>query len=68
MHRIDTTNSTATNRFTDGPPGTVVDDGWLNAVQEEIANVIEGAGAALNSDAADSGSDYSNANQLLAAI
>lgn len=31
-------------RFTDGPPGTVLNAEWLNAVQEEILAVIEGAG------------------------
>jgi hypothetical protein len=30
-----------------GTPGTVVDDDWLNAVQEEIAAVIEHAGITL---------------------
>ena len=51
MHRID--EATAVNGlFTDGDPqlgtpGTVVDADWLNAVQEEIANVIEAAGEEL---------------------
>lgn len=31
-----------------GTPGTVLDASFLNAVQEEIANVIEGAGDTLN--------------------
>jgi hypothetical protein len=44
MHRIDTFGH-ASNLFTDGNPGTgtpatVVDDDWLNAIQEEIVNVI----------------------------
>lgn len=41
------------NRFTDGNPqagqeATIVAAAWLNSVQEEIANVIELAGGALN--------------------
>lgn len=36
-------------QFTDGPPGTAVDEGFLNAIQEEIMNVIEGAGIAPSS-------------------
>ena len=43
----------ASNQFTDGnPPGvpaTVVDDTWLNSVQEEICEVVEFTGATLNS-------------------
>jgi len=31
-------------KFTDGPPGTCVEEGFLNGVQEEIMAVIEGAG------------------------
>jgi hypothetical protein len=39
--------------FTKGNPGggipaTIVDDDWANAVQEEIANAIEGSGQTLN--------------------
>ena len=36
-------------QFTDGPPGTAVEEGWLNAIQEEIMSVIEGAGIAPSS-------------------
>jgi hypothetical protein len=55
----------ASNLFTDGNPGTgvpatVVDASWLNAVQEEIAKVIEGAGLALDG--------LSTGAQLVAAI
>lgn len=51
MHRTDAANHVA-NMFVDGNPaipsvGTTVDDDWLNAVQEEIAGVIEGAGITL---------------------
>jgi len=61
MHRTDGDNN-INNRFTDNIPGTVVRANWLNAVQEEIVGVIEGAGMSLNSPSADT------ANQLLAAI
>lgn len=64
MHRIDGPGATITNQFTEGDPGssipaTVVTADWLNALQEEIAGVIEGAGDTL--DKPDNG-------QLLAAI
>jgi len=51
MHRTEGANKTADNKFTDGPPGTTVTDDWLNAVQEEIANVIESAGLVLKTAA-----------------
>jgi len=35
------------NLFVDGPPGTTIEAAWLNAVQEEIANVIEATGSSL---------------------
>jgi hypothetical protein len=64
MHRIDHSTATIDNRFTEGDPqqgipATVVTAKWLNAVQEEVVNVIEDAGMAPD-DAED--------NQLLAAI
>lgn len=64
MHRIDGPGATIDNHFTDGDPGssipaTVVTGDWLNAVQDDIANAIEGAGITL--------SKPSN-NQLLLAI
>lgn len=51
MHRIDTAGHVG-NRFSDGNPAigqqaTVVDAAFLNAIQENIAGVIEGAGIAL---------------------
>ena len=46
MHRTEGTNN-ASNLFTNGPPATCVTDDWLNAVQEEIANVIEKLGVPL---------------------
>src|SRR3990167_6104864 len=57
MHRTEGANyikdSAGRNNFTDGPPGTTVDEGFLNAVQEEIANVIEYAGINLLTKATD---------------
>jgi len=50
MHRTEGTNREIVGGvalFTDGPPGTTVNDDWLNAVQEEISNVIEQAGITL---------------------
>jgi hypothetical protein len=51
MHRTEGTNftkdSVGRNIFKDAPPATTVEENWLNAVQEEIANVIEFAGINL---------------------
>lgn len=52
MHRIDGADNVA-GRFsagdpTQGVPGTIVTADWMNAVQEEIAAVVEGAGIALD--------------------
>lgn len=63
MKRIDA-DGHLSNQFQDGDPssgikGTQVDAAWLNSVQEELAAVVEGAGATL--DASDTG-------QLLAAL
>ena len=60
MRRIDTPSGL----FIGGDPatntkGTVVTDDWLNALQEEIATLIEGAGMAL---------DPLLTNQLAAAV
>jgi len=69
MHRIDTTNAVA-DLFGVGKPGfgpgnpstntpaTYLDEDWCNAIQEELATVVE-ANAALNK---------SNRGQLLAAL
>lgn len=54
MHRIDGPGATSPgNQFTEGDPvsavpATVVTADWLNAVQEEISGVIEGASIALS--------------------
>lgn len=52
MHKIDTP-SADDGQFVDNNPslgidGTVVDASWLNSVQDEICNMIEGAGITLN--------------------
>lgn len=64
MHRIDGPGATVDSKFTEGDPAaatpaTTVTDDWLNAVQEEIAAVIESTGTAL---------DKAANGQLLAAI
>jgi hypothetical protein len=42
------------NRYYDGPPGTIIEPEHLNAIQEEICGVIEGAGIAVQAKSADS--------------
>ncbi|HHH0255552.1 TPA: hypothetical protein ACPZQ5_004421, partial [Yersinia enterocolitica] len=70
MHRIDTPTAqtdkfgTGKNGFTrgnpqTGVPATALDDDYFDAIQEEIAGVIESTGTAL---------DKNNRAQLLAAI
>ncbi|HRD47446.1 MAG TPA: hypothetical protein PLF78_13295 [Caulobacter sp.] len=51
MHRVDT-DGNADNAFADGDPqvgqqGTVIDEVWLNDVQENLCLLIEAAGIAL---------------------
>ena len=46
MHRTEGTYHNG-NLFTDGPPGTIVEQNWANAMQEEVCNVIESAGVTL---------------------
>jgi hypothetical protein len=46
MHRTEGLYN-ASNLFINGPPGTQVEQNWLNAVQEEIAYVIEQASITL---------------------
>ncbi len=64
MHRIDHASATDDNKFTPGDPGeaipaTTVTADIMNAFQEEIASVIEGAEIAL---------DKEDNGQLLAAV
>ena len=44
MHRTEGENH-KDNLFTDGPPPSVITPEWMNAVQEELANVIEQSGS-----------------------
>lgn len=46
MHRTEGADH-SNNQFTDGPPGTKLEQNWCNAVQEELAYVIEQAGISL---------------------
>lgn len=61
MHRTEGADNIS-NLFNDGPPGTVVEQDWLNAVQEEICYVIEQAGLTLKTAATET------RDQLKAAI
>ncbi len=52
MYRIDSRGATADGRFTEGnpttgTPATVVNAAWMNAVQDELVNVVQGAGLTL---------------------
>lgn len=67
MKRIDHESATEASLFTDGDPetgaeATVVTAGWLNAVQEEIANAIEDA------DGGNTALDGNSTTQLKTAI
>lgn len=61
MHRTEATYNES-NLYVDGPPGTRVNAASMNALQEEIAAVIEGAGITLKTASTES------RDQLLAAI
>lgn len=61
MHRTEGDNHSG-NLFTDGPPGTTVEENFLNAVQEELCNVIETAGITLKTASTET------RDQLLAAL
>lgn len=55
MHKIDGPGATPDNRFTEGDPAialpaTEVTADWLNAVQDEIVNVIESTGIVLDKE------------------
>ncbi len=66
MHKTEGANHSS-NLFTDGPPGTTLEEKWLNAVQNEIRNVIEDAGIVLKTAATETGDQLSAAITLLAA-
>jgi microcystin-dependent protein len=70
MHRIDGPGATIDGRFTEGDPtagipATTVTGAWLNAVQEEIAGVVEAAGDTL--EKADNGQLAAAISALIAA-
>jgi hypothetical protein len=65
MHRTEGANYAEVGgkkEFTDGPPGTTVEEDWLNAVQKELVTVIEDAGLTLKTASTETGV------QLLAAL
>lgn len=64
MHRTEGTNHNG-NMFTDGPPGTTVEQDWLNAVQEEIAYVIEQSGGTLKTAATETSTQLKTALDAL---
>ena len=61
MHKTEGANHSS-NEFTDGPPGTRLEEDWCNAIQNEVVNVVEGAGLVLKTATSETG------DQLLAAI
>lgn len=71
MKRTNATGSTVNNLFTNGNPSlsipaTVVDDSWLNSLQEEAANVIEAAGLTLDQTGVDDTQLLQAVNLLIA--
>jgi hypothetical protein len=64
MHRTEGTYNLG-NLFQDGPPGTHLEENWLNAVQEEICNVIETAGFPLKTRATETRTQLYEALQTL---
>lgn len=61
MHRTEGSGN-VNNLFTDGPPATCIEQNIMNALQEEICNVVEGASLTLHTAATDT------KDQLLEAI
>jgi hypothetical protein len=67
MHRTEGAYNES-NLFVDGPPGTTIEAAWLNAVQEEIANVIEAVGTPLLLESTDTRTQLRDAiNSLVVA-
>jgi hypothetical protein len=67
MQKIDSDGATVDNLFTEGNPSlsvpaTVVSAYWLNAVQKELVNLVEGLGITLNPTGDETG------DQVLTAI
>jgi len=53
MHKVDAPSATPNNEFTDGNPqngipATTLESKYMNTVQRELVNVVEGAGLRLN--------------------
>ncbi len=67
MHKTEGANNSS-NRFVNGPPGTTMESNWCNAVQDEIRNVIEGAGLTLDTAATETGNQLKSATDLLYGI
>jgi hypothetical protein len=65
MHRTEGTNFDTGNLFKDGPPGTDVEQNWLNAVQEELAGLVEGAGLTILVASTDTRDQLKKAVQIL---
>jgi len=66
MHKTEGANN-ASNLFQDGPPGTTLTANWLNAVQNELRNAIEGAGLTLKTASTETGDQLASALDLLIA-
>lgn len=69
MHRIESDNveiSAGKNQFKDGPPGTTINAAIMNALQEEIANAITGAGLTLKIKSTDTNDQLNSVIQALA--
>ncbi len=65
MHRTEGANNVG-HLFVDGPPGTTVEEDWLNAIQEEIAYSIEQAGITLKTAATETRQQLKTAIDTLA--
>lgn len=73
MKRIDGAGATVDNLWTEGDPqtavpATTVTGDYMNVVQEEVANVIEGAGDTIDQSHPFAGSPPNDTTQLLKAI
>jgi len=55
------------NMFTNGPPGTSIEENWLNSVQEEICYVIEQAGETVQTGGTDTRQQLYDAIAILIA-
>jgi hypothetical protein len=64
MHRTEGDNND-NGYFIDGPPGTRVTSDWMNAVQEEIVNVILDAGLTLKTKNTDTKDQLKEALNIL---